>query len=365
MSIAISSPTMNLVTGKFNISATISTTTINTGTLRITAPDGLYYYSAGNNATTFTNGTGSDIAGVAGSYTNNIIDIPLDANGVVQAGLYKLDYNYKEGVPVLNYSGVLSSAGWTYCFEDPELSVSVSVNCDIPIAVFADATDYEVEDVIPTITGTMVLSKTNDTPTFTPVSTVVSGINTNYTLTGEFYAGYYTIVLTSNLTYAFTNHNVFTTLTLTDNALQVACDEDTCTLLCAYNTLKLNLDDTLTTNPKLYLQYIQKATLLNFYNGGYWAAVKCKDDTSKAAYIAKIQALIGFNSNCCGGDENYQIKSVSLCDCRQPVEAPELATSTTDSDGNAYVAGDIAYDQDYIYRYDAIGVWTRAQKQTW
>ncbi len=357
MSIVVASPTMNLVTGKFNISAVISTTTIVTGTVRITAPDGNYYYSSGNSASTFSLGTGSDLAGVAGTHTQNTINLPLDVNGNPQQGEYVFDYNYKEGSPVINYTPI----SWTYCFSAPTISLIVTVNCSVPVASFQDTTDYDVNGTTPTTTRAAVLTKNNNTPTFGSVNFT----GETYLLAGEFYAGLYTVAMTTTLTYAFTNHNVYTQITGTNNALSVQCDTSACSMKCAISTLLTNMEASQTTNPKLYLQYEKQLILVNGYYNQYLLSVMCKDTTTRDSALAKVQAITGVTTGCCGSDENYLIIATTLCDCRGPVEFPETSSSTTDSEGEAYVILDTAYENGYIATYTGIGVWQRNGQSTW
>lgn len=349
----------NIKTGFIKVVDGTSGTAFVKGVLKITGPDSNLYYSPGNNSSTFAapaTSASPDFTAIGG--INTAIAIPLNTGGFPMTGIYKVDYKITDGATIYTYSGALTTGVVDYQFSNPTtLSLGLTMNTSLPAAVFQDNSSYTISGITPTITRSSTLTKNNDTPAFTPIVFIAA----SYSLIGTFYAGLYTLVTVSELTYDFTNFGVITEVTITNNTLDVEGYNGPKSISCAQNQLITQMEAAYSAGNTTIGDSIKNTLLfLGIYLNQYEWAIRANNDTVRDSAMVKIMNLANVSSACCGSDPNYQILSTSLCECDLYVEAPESYTSTTDSNGNAYKIGDRSFDGTYEYVYIANATFPRS-----
>lgn len=368
---------VNLTTSKLELQFVNAAPAITAGSVRILAPDDQYYYGFGTSVN-FAASTGTLVVNASAiSAWLVAIDLPLDINGAVQLGTYKVDCNYTAG-GALSYSGVLSTAGFPYMLCDiPEPKPGVTVDCINAQAVFADQTGfgYILNSATPTISRTMTVQKMNGLPsgstpplsgwvgwTYTGLSTTIgdTGATLGYpNLYSGVGTGGYKVTVSVVLTYDYGTWQLTTSMSKNE-VFDVTCDKTLCDLFCGINTLKMNMEDSID-NTKKYNELRNKWLDINLYRNLMLEAYRCNNATVKASAFNKIKEIGGFTENCCGSnDADFQISAYQLCDCADLlVEVPQFNTSIAAFSGYVYKIGDATRDANYNYYYLGIGVWGR------
>ncbi len=371
---------VNLATSKLDLRIVNGTGAITTGTVRVTAPDGQYYYAFGtiSNFVAYT-GTLTASASTTTSWFASI-DLPLDINLAVQLGLYKVDINYNNGGN-LSYTGALSTAGFTYAFcSIPVPTPNATVDCINGQAIFGDITGYgyTVNNAIPVITRTMIVEKMGGLPadntpplegwdewTYTGSTTTIpdSGAVLAYPY---LYSGVgengYRVNVAVTLLYDFGTFFLYTESTK-ESYFDVTCEKGICDLFCGINTLKLQFEATAEGSPQ-YEYLKNKLLMITLYRTLFLEAYRCGSEDVKISSLNKIREIGAFTSNCCGDTENFQISPYKLCDCDSDwKERPLTNASTQAPSGYAYKIGDKAYDANFTYLYVNTGVWERQALQ--
>lgn len=361
--------------------------------VRMTAPDGLYYYFNGNNASTFANpniATTPDFTTITGTTSGSL---PLDSNGNIQNGTYLFDMNLYNTT-----SSSLSSMTQqtvSFCYHAVDFKLTPTIDCINAKLTVTDETDYTfATSFIVGSSYTLSLSKDVLTGTLPNGQTVTldSSYNQSFSLTGTgvtaiitteesviitnpLYAGAYTVGLTGELIWTTgTGTSAYNTALEIDEtvAYTAACVGGVCDVKCGVASVesqyKLAKD---TGDIKGAAELAYKLTLISDYLALFNLASKCID-TDLATYALKqVQAIGNFNSGCCKFGDNYLIEPYYDCDC-VPVnmtfvyrQVPASATSTSDASSVAYNLGDQAYDANYWYIYVNNASWKRVALTTW
>lgn len=298
MSATISLSTLfNLSTGKFNFTDTsnyaaqVSPDTGVKGCLKITSPSGLVYQNA---AFSTPISSTADIT-TAGGFVNNSITIPLDASSETQEGIYTIEYKvYVTGGTDAGQTFTMTPVTFAYCFDEPEIEITQTVDCINAMFTSVDSTNYVVDGVTPTTTiSHSVVEIAN------PARTNISNTNqTNTVVYPNLYTGDYKSAVSTLATYTFTSFSVSVTITGT-STYTVSCSSP-CDVYCGISDVWTSYTNYQSSGDiKAAANALNLFTLLIGLYKLYEMAVNCQDMTNANLYLAKINSIGNFSSSCC------------------------------------------------------------------
>lgn len=287
----------NLDTGKFlftdtsNYAAQVSPDLGVKGCLRITGPSGLVY--ANPDFATPVSAT-ADIT-TAGGLVNSAINIPIDANGIVQHGAYTIEYNvYITSGTDAGQTLTMTALFFTYCFDKPVVSISQSTDCINAIFTSVDSTNYVVDGVTPSVSLTHKVVEVAN-----PSRTNISNSNNSNTVTyPNLYNGDYKTTITSIVTHSFSAYSVVVTIT-GGSTYKVAC-VDQCDLYCGMKSLENSYQNNVSTGDIRAAENDKsKMAILSSYITLYGLAVDCGKTSEATNYLTKIKTIGNFKDSCC------------------------------------------------------------------
>lgn len=257
-----------------------------TGILKITSPSGTVIY---NNTNHLAPDIDPDV-----SLDNSIpISLPLDTEGEVLAGAYKVDYEVQDtsGAPFV----VTDSLSFSYSYESPEINLNMKFVCATPLLSTDDLTSYRVDNTDPT---TLVRDHRLQYPPPTGEADLSGDIklietNTVYTLKTE--ALQYSSTLISTLTYDFKGHSVLDAPEGTEY-ISVLCDPNLCDIYCG---MKAQYDRW--QNNKGTLQgdkEFAKLAALTVIAQLAAQSIDCSKTDDLSGYLEEIQKIGEFNTDC-------------------------------------------------------------------
>jgi hypothetical protein len=298
----------NLDTGKFNFVDTSNYGSQGSpdsgikGCLSITGPSGLVYQHA--NYSNPSAAVTPDIT-TAGSYINNLINLPTDANGAIQKGTYTIGYkayvtNGTDAGQTLTFTSTFD-----YEFTSPSVLITQVVNCFTAIFTSSDNSDYTVNGVTPTVTRSQNVtevanpSRTNTTSSSASITVVYPSL----------YSGDYKTTISTLLLYDFTSYTVSVTVT-GNSTYNVSCTSGNdvyCGIKGVYTNYKnyKAAGDIKAAGEALALW----EQLISLYKQ-YEMAVNKGEDSDANSFIQDIQTIGGFSSTC--SDSTGQIIPVTI-----------------------------------------------------
>lgn len=289
----------NLDTGKFlftdisNYAAQGSPDTGVKGVLRITGPSGLVYANAA--FATPVSAT-ADIT-TAGSFVNGAINIPIDASGVVQKGVYTFEYSvYVTGGTDIGTTFTITPIYFDFCFDKPVVSITQYVDCINAIFTSTDSTNYTVDGIIPSVVRTHSVKEVANTS-----RTNISNTNaSNTVIYPNLYNGDYKTTISSVATYTLSAYSIVATV-VGSLTYTVSCIEQ-CDLYCGLKTVEASYQSNLAIGDiKAAENDKSKIALLSSYIMLYTLAVGCGKTNEATTYLAKINAIGNFTDKCCTG----------------------------------------------------------------
>lgn len=225
-------------------------------------------------------------------------------------GTYTIIYTVADAA-----TGLVIHATQTNTYDNEYVSPTGAITqvADCVSVVFSqtDSTNYIVNGKLPS-TKTIVNKLTypvgaNGGSPPTPVTTTSNTLSTNV-----FFNGTQTSSLVATLTYIFNDGLIVKDIVKTYKEIDVNCTY-ICQLKCCLEVFENTMNGYKGTNPALYSQYVEKASLVSFYKGLIADSYSCgKVSESKVnEYIQKIYSIINCTSNCdCGTDDNAQVTGI-------------------------------------------------------
>lgn len=264
------------------------------GSFKITSPSGIVIY----NNLSYTN-AGCDIQNSVARTNQSTINLPLDADGNVEQGVYTILYTVYD--VKVEYYTVTNT--YTVDYATPTLKIQQTVDCVTPLFTSKDATSYVVNGITPTITGTHTLTfpvgsgLTADTAAITGTgSTITEGKE-------EFANGTQTTTIESEMTYVFADG-----LTIVDSLtgfqeFKVDCTF-ICSIYCCLSELETRIANAAGVNQTEYNRLVTISGHIAFLQGLAQLAISCGKPDDVDAYLAEMQRILECNNNCgCSGDD--------------------------------------------------------------
>ncbi|MES2395806.1 MAG: hypothetical protein V4549_07375 [Bacteroidota bacterium] len=267
------------------------------GNFTITAPSGTTIY----NNTAITNAD-CDIDFIASLVSQQSIVLPVDAYGLVEAGNYTIVYRVWDSNLSVYYT---KTNIVNYQHASPEVCIRQRIDCITPLFSSVDYTNYSVNSISPTISGTHTLdypvgSDGEGSPTvvnFTASSSVIA--------VSTFYQGTQTTEIEADLTYTVVSGvNGFIILDSVSGSKEIKVDCDyICSILCcvqAYDTIK---EGYRLTNQVLFTKYDNIFQEVMSYIGLMQLAISCGLGNEVCTYLERIKTLTNCTNACnCGPD---------------------------------------------------------------
>ena len=297
------------------------------GAFKIVAPSGTTVYNKG-----IPSAINFDIEnGVVRTNVDEIL-ATLGTDGFPEVGTYTITYKVFNSDNSDIYTQINKV---TYNYERPELEITQTVNCVLPLFTSTDVTDYEVNGVEPEITEEHTIYYPNGSAgqgsPETGTSTVLS-TSTIYT------GGDYTTTITSELVYEFPTCIIVDTLT-GSQSIYVDC-KDACVVYCGIRKLEQQMMTYARTNQTLYSQTTALFSQVMGIVGLIMLANRCGKSEDVAQYLLDIKALGNFTDDCgCGTNEPTLFLGLSGIVVDVEVRSggtPVVVTPTVEGSTNVY-----------------------------
>lgn len=245
-------------------------------------------------------GAVADIDPFVSLFSTPVINIPLDADGNVMWGTYKITA-IANIVPLsgLGYSvsGVFS---YSYAFTLPEMCLTHQVNCISATVTGRDETEY----------GDLVTTITRENNLYPPpaLAPVQGGTQPTFIYNGGTYAmwtGTWTHEVKSTVTYTLAiNFTLLVELVATVE-FNVECDTSVCKIRCCIEKVGKRWMNALSKNPVEANSIFQTQIAQITWAFQQWVmAQMCGNVDDMAKYLAEIKEISGCKGNCsgCKGD---------------------------------------------------------------
>lgn len=266
------------------------------GKFNITSPSGVIIY---NNTTNTSPGCDID---VDSSTTNQLlIQLPLGLDGYPESGLYTIVYTVYSTDLTADYTAVTNTV--TYDYTSPVIEIEQTVDCVSPLFTSTDITDYNSGTIIPVKDESHAIYYPNGSAGMGSPTT-----GTGVTVTSStFYNGTQTTIITSDLTYTFTDGLII--VDSVTGSLEVVVDcTDTCAIYCCVRSIEQQMIAYSTTNTALY--NVQRTLFSQIMGlvGMVMLARGCGKGTDISGYLNSIKLLANCTDDCsCTGDEPTQV----------------------------------------------------------
>ena len=335
------------------------------GICKITAPNGSVIY-ANTYWAAITFGS-ADIDGNTDTWALGSLTIPTDADGDPLTGNYIFEYYVTQDNGVTTY---YATKTYTYGFVAPVVSIDMEMDCPTSIITSEDTTDYDVDNVTPTITRTHLLTKPVgagcNTPTSTTSATATFG--GGGTALTDVWTGVWQSTISSVLSYNAEAWGIYTWIIITEtvtggDSLEVACDDCACDIRECLNALidlwKEYLGEDKKRADRLETKVLQAvAAYMNFL-----IAERCGEDYT--TYCNEIADIIADEDcDCMSAVDEYPTRVVptSVSQSSSGVEccvwSSGTITPTGGSAGDFYVRKDSASPPTYLEIWENVaGEW--------
>ena len=294
------------------------------GVFKITSPSGIVIY----NNTDYSN-SGCDIWNNSSRLNQQDIQLPLAANSYPELGDYTVVYSVYDSTLLVYYT---QTNTYTYSYVSPTICIEQDIDCVSPLLTSTDATTYTVDSVVPTKVEVHTIYYPADSAGYaspTIGSTLVVSTST-------FYNGTQTTVITSGLTYVFSDDLIVIDEITGSQEVLVDCT-DTCAIYCCIRTLEQTMLDQSTMNRTAY-----PATALLFSQvmglvGLVTMARTCSKSADISGYLTAIKTLAHCKDDCsCTGTTPTQVYGLSglvnnviVNSCGTPVTVTPVVVGNT------------------------------------
>ncbi len=264
------------------------------GVFKIEGPTGIIY----NN----TNFVAPDITGNI-SLVFNTVSLPLDTNGAIINGDYKITYTVQiaGGVQPGTYSFIDSS---NYCYVAPTGKIKVTNSVRLATVTSSDLTTYAISGVNPTLTRTHTLYYPSAL-VLSPLAGSTAQLNLAYP---NVYSGTYTGKLSTIASYVFTDGLIVDYL-VSDVDESIVDGSTLCDIYCGLKNLtndfiKAENEADFGKAGKLQDTLSTVGFLLELYD----QALVCGKPDDATTWLNEVIKIAGITVGCgCDGDESVQI----------------------------------------------------------
>ncbi len=276
----------------------IALTDVN-GNFKIVGPSG----STLHNNTDFDDAD-CDINIVSSLENQDVINLPVNGSGIVEAGDYVITYTVRNSDTDEDY--VLTTT-FTYDYTSPTLVIRQNVDCISPLFTSTDGTNYVVNGISPTLDRTHDIYYPNGSA---GQGTPVEGTGTVVS-TGVFYPRDQTTEITSGLTYVFADGLIVIDEISGNQSIAVDC-ASICAIYCCIKAAWAKLIGLQTSN---YAKFLEYQPVFNTSVATLSAALfarSCGVASDISAYLGFIQDSLKCTAACSGcADDMGQIMGLA------------------------------------------------------
>ena len=261
---------------------------------------------------------------LSASDTTTSINLPLNTDGSVVEGIYKIEINtlYKDDDSINdNYSLLQGQISFQVSYKTPKPSLAGSVDLGLtPEIKWVDQTPYVVNGITPSRTGDLEYfdpfgnSVTSPTPALQLISNIVYTGTSSATINRTLVWDYTNEVFTSATnTYGQGNWTLLVKDSVsTRKELLVGGDANLCTVYCCVKTLRDDYKNLLSKGnysqaDKVFIR-LNKATMLMSYAQ---LAVRCGKTSELNSLILEVKDLANCGNDCCDDDNPQLIPDLS------------------------------------------------------
>lgn len=259
------------------------------GNLKVTSPSGVVIHDN----TDFSDG-GCDMPGANFSSESNVI-LPLMSNGVVQPGVYVIDYKVLNKI-TSDYYTFQRSISFTYI--KPTLDVDVTVDYDLDLFTSDDKTVYVVDGITPVISSYAhnLYYPHGSAGDGSPILTGDLIIKTS-----TFYPGTQstTVRATCVWTYDSTAGNTFDVLDTVSGTIDtVVSTNDLCSYYCCLRKLNTKIENARCHNHKSLQSLLDQAAQVSLLINLISVAKTCGHTNDIPEYLSQIKSVLGCSDGC-------------------------------------------------------------------
>ena len=296
------------------------------GCFSITSPSGTLIYSNTN----WVSDIDCDINNSTSRQNQHTIQLPLGTNGFPEPGVYTIVYTVYDN-DLETYSSVTNS--YTYEYTRPLVCISQTVDCISPLFTSTDITNYTVNNVIPTITESHVLSF--------PVGSGLHSIEGSSSVISvgfaQFANGTQTTEITSALTYTFPDGLVVYDIVSGIQEVVVDCT-DTCGIYCCVRSIEQQMNAAMTTNVTRYEELTHLFTQIMSLVGLVSLARTCNKGADISGYLNLIKSLANCTDDCsCGTNPSLVTGLGGLINNVEAESGGEPITVTARTEGSTTI----------------------------
>ena len=264
------------------------------GLFKIEGPTGIIY----NN----TNFGAPDIV-ASTSLVFGSVSIPLDINGVILTGNYKITYTARisGGVQPGDYTKVTTSY---FCYVAPKGNLLVTNSVRLATVTSTDNTSYPIVGINPT------LARTHDLfyPSSLVIAPIVSGLSQIVLSYPNVYTGTYTGKVSTIASYVFTD-GLLVDYLITAVSETIVDNKTLCDIYCGIKNLTNEMLASRSTGDFGKASHIQETlSLVSILFSLYDDAITCGKESDASNWLNQIITLANITVGCgCVGDQPVQV----------------------------------------------------------
>lgn len=281
----------------------ISTTNVN-GEIQVIAPSGTIIYPNHND---YTN-AGCDIWIANSLNSQQTIQLPLNSNGEVEPGTYTILYTVFDKNLNIYYTQTNTV---NFQYTPPKVCINQDVDCISPLFISTDNTDYTVNGIFPTISGTQTLaypfgSDGYGNPTVLPFTS-----NGSQIAVSTFYApGDQTTQIEADLLYTIISgaNGFFISDSITGLKNKNVDCAFICSIVCCLRSIERERDCFLGNNNIEYDRYNKRFIEAISYASYAKILIECGISNDLCHVLEKIKTITRCNDECkCSSDQPSRV----------------------------------------------------------
>lgn len=265
------------------------------GNFKITAPSGTVVY----NNTSLVNAS-CDIDFAVSLTSQQTISLPLLTSGLIEPGLYTIEYNVWDSNNNLMYTDTQT---YTFTYISPVVCIEQDVDCLSPLFTSTDTTVYTVDTIVPTKVEVHTInypfgSAGQGAPTIGSALVVTSS---------TFYNGTQTSTVSSTLTYVYPDGLIISDVVTGAEEVLVDCT-DICAIYCCIRSVERAMYEYKTTNRTKYAEWRLKFDDIMGYASMVALAIRCGKSTEVNGLLEKIREIGDCTEDCgCSDGDPVQV----------------------------------------------------------
>ena len=222
----------DLIAGAYDTTYGLTLSNIK-GLIKIVSPSGTAIYTnAGWAADDFSS---PDIEGATPTWSKTGMALALDSADKVEQGVYLFYYKLSTDGSALAFT---VENTFTYTHDSPVISIDMSVSCRTSELTSDDATDYDVDNITPTVTRAHALTKPTGagcTMSLTATNEKTRVVGGGGASTTDIWTKIWQTTLTSTLVYEYEDWNSLNWILVNDSvsghdSINVECDDCGCNI---------------------------------------------------------------------------------------------------------------------------------------